>query len=150
MRKDQKRDLETEFLIRAALFGDMKPTQAMAAQQEDPFITLPNGDQVVCLAQGGECRFNSKFYTPGMGDTKSWTVPQVDHTCPNRCGYKMVICRHEQTEGDECPGYINYYPQYDKYGLSPYCRRGLTSENKKQINCTMWPSTQYFNDDKSW
>jgi len=29
-----------------------------------------NGEKIVCLAQGGECRYNSKFYTPGLNDEK--------------------------------------------------------------------------------
>ena len=28
-------------------------------------------DGKICTAQGGECRFNSRYYTPGMRDAKS-------------------------------------------------------------------------------
>lgn len=52
--------------------------------------TRPNNagthkDGAICTAQGGECRYNPKFYTPGMRDQKSWTVPIADDSCPERC-----------------------------------------------------------------
>lgn len=40
-----------------------------------------------CTAQPGECRFNSRYYTPGMGDAKSWSDPCADESCPERCPY---------------------------------------------------------------
>ena len=44
-------------------------------------------DGQICTAQGGECRFNSKYYTTGMRDAKSWSMPCADESCPARCGY---------------------------------------------------------------
>jgi hypothetical protein len=44
-------------------------------------------DGKVCTAQPGECRFNFKYYTLGMGDAKAWSDPCADDTCPDRCPY---------------------------------------------------------------
>jgi hypothetical protein len=44
-------------------------------------------DGKICTAQPGECRHNRKFYTPGMGDAKSWSECCADETCPDHCGY---------------------------------------------------------------
>lgn len=84
------------------------------------FIEI-KGEKIVCVAQGGECRYNHKYYTPGMRDTKSWTTPIIDEDCPNRCGYKMIVC-DDHEEG--CKDNIEYYHQYNKFrGLfRKYCR----------------------------
>ena len=42
-------------------------------------------DGKVCVAQPGECRYNSRYYTLGMHDRKSWSDPCADDTCPDRC-----------------------------------------------------------------
>jgi hypothetical protein len=44
-------------------------------------------DGKICMARGGECRFNYKFYSVGMRDAKSWSLPTADDTCPERCPY---------------------------------------------------------------
>jgi len=44
-------------------------------------------DGQICKAQAGECRYNSRFYTPGMRDAKSWSMPCADDDCPLRCAY---------------------------------------------------------------
>lgn len=95
------------------------------------FIVI-NGEKLVCVAQGGECRYNHRFYTSGMNDTKGWTTPIIDETCPNRCGYKMIVCDdHDDgrdgkdgNDGHKCRDSIEYYPQYNKFrGLfKRYCR----------------------------
>lgn len=84
------------------------------------FIEI-NGQKLVCVAQGGECRYNYKYYSPGMRDAKSWGTPIVDDDCPDRCGYKMLVC---DEHGEKCEGSIEYYPHYNKFrGLfRKYCR----------------------------
>lgn len=84
------------------------------------FINV-DGQKLVCVAQGGECRYNHKYYTSGMGDAKSWTTPIIDNNCPDRCPYKMLVC---DNHGEKCEGSIEYYPQYNKFrGLfRKYCR----------------------------
>jgi len=84
------------------------------------FIEI-NGQKIVCLAQGGECRFNDSYYTPGMNDEKSWTTPIIDKQCPNRCPYKVLVCDDHE---EKCEGSMEYYPQYNKFrGLfNKYCR----------------------------
>jgi len=44
-------------------------------------------DGKICTAQAGECRFNSHYYSPGMRDAKSWSMPCADESCPDRCPY---------------------------------------------------------------
>lgn len=80
-----------------------------------------DGQKLVCVAQGGECRYNHKYYSPGMGDAKSWRTPIVDSDCPDRCCYKMLVC---DEHGEKCEGSIEYYPHYNKFrGLfRKYCR----------------------------
>lgn len=80
-----------------------------------------NGEKIVCIAQGGECRYNSRYYSPGLNDAKSWTTPIIDNTCPDRCCYKVLVCdNHEK----ECEGSIEYFPQYNKFRgqFRKYCR----------------------------
>ena len=44
-------------------------------------------DGKLCTAQSGECRYNPKYYSPGMRDAKSWSSPCADDTCSDKCGY---------------------------------------------------------------
>lgn len=44
-------------------------------------------DGKICTAQAGECRNNSKYYSLGMGDAKSWSMPCADNSCPKQCPY---------------------------------------------------------------
>ena len=44
-------------------------------------------DGKVCDAKPGECRFNNKYYSPGMRDEKSWSMPSSDETCNINCGF---------------------------------------------------------------
>ena len=44
-------------------------------------------DGKICMAKGGECRFNSRYYTLGMGDAKSWSMPCADDSCSTQCPY---------------------------------------------------------------
>src|SRR3989338_1143613 len=70
-----------------------------------------NGEKIVCLAQGGECRHNPEYYSPRLEDRKSWTTPIIDETCPNECWYKMLVCDNHPKD---CPTSRTYYPQYNK------------------------------------
>lgn len=102
------------------------------------FIEI-NGQKIVCLAQGGECRYNYKYYSPGMGDAKSWRTPIIDEDCPNQCCYKSLVCDgHEE----RCEGSIEYYPEYNKFRgfFKKYCRNfdkfgikdGMRGDRKKK------------------
>jgi hypothetical protein len=44
-------------------------------------------DGKICTAQPGECRYNSRYYSMGMRDAKSWSDPCADDTCDSRCPY---------------------------------------------------------------
>ncbi len=90
------------------------------AEKEHCFIEI-NGQKVVCIAQGGECRYIHKYYSPGMQDTKSWTTPIIDADCPDRCNYKVLVC---DNHGENCEGSIEYYPMYNKFNgrFKKYCR----------------------------
>jgi len=105
------------------LFGGSKAgfnTNLGETEVEEPFIVI-KGQKLVCVAQGGECRYNHRYYTMGMGDAKSWRTPIIDDDCPDRCCYKALVC---DGHGEKCEGSIEYYPHYNKFrGLfRKYCR----------------------------
>lgn len=89
-------------------------------EKRDCFIEV-NGEKIVCMAQGGECRYNYKYYSPGLNDRKSWTTPVVDNDCPDKCCYKVLVCDNHD---EKCEGSITYYPQYNKFRgqFQRYCR----------------------------
>jgi hypothetical protein len=89
-------------------------------EKEDCFIEI-NGEKIVCIAQGGECRYNHRFYSPGLNDRKSWTTPVVDEDCPDRCCYKVLVCDNHDAK---CEGSVTYYPHYNKFRgqFVRYCR----------------------------
>jgi hypothetical protein len=55
-------------------------------------------DGKICTAQAGECRFNHRYYSLGMRDAKSWSMPCADETCPDRCPYLRGDERYLGTE----------------------------------------------------
>ena len=57
------------------------------AMANGPANTGDRADGKICTAQGGECRSNSKYYSPGMRGAHSWSMPHADNTCPERCPY---------------------------------------------------------------
>lgn len=87
------------------------------AKNRPHFIEV-NGEKVVCLAQGGECRFNKKYYDlwgGGLNSAKSWVTPVIDETCPDECRWgKYLVCEGHPTE-PECPQKRRFYPRYNKY-----------------------------------
>lgn len=80
-----------------------------------------NGQKIVCLAQGGECRYNHNYYSPGLSDKKSWTTPIIDESCRDECPYKVLVC---DDHDEKCEHSIIYYPQYNKFcgQFKRYCR----------------------------
>ena len=89
--------------------------------ERQSFIEI-NGEKVVCLAKGGECRHNRNYYSPGLRDETSWTTPIIDSSCPNKCGYKKLVC--DDHEEGECESSIAYYPEHNKFQgeFERYCR----------------------------
>lgn len=59
----------------------------MGALANGPSNCGSRSDGKICTAQGGECRYNYNYYSPGMRDAKSWQMPSADESCPARCGY---------------------------------------------------------------
>jgi hypothetical protein len=100
-----------------------------ATQKRPCFIEI-SGEKIVCVAQGGECRYNYKFYSPGLNDRKSWTTPIIDEDCPDRCCYKVIVCDNHD---EKCEGSVTYYPQYNKFRgqFKRYCRNFDKYVNKK-------------------
>ncbi len=90
------------------------------ANKRPCFIEV-NGEKIVCIAQGGECRYNHNYYSPGLNDRKSWTTPIVEKSCPDACCYKVIVC---DDHDEKCEGSIRYYPEYNKFRgqFSKYCR----------------------------
>lgn len=124
MDEDAKKDAEifAEILSTMTIFGG--PQVGFNTNPETktrPCFIEIKGQKMVCLAQGGECRYNYNYYSSGMRDAKSWTTPIIEEDCPNRCCYKVLVC---DDHPDKCEGSITYYPYYNKYrGLfKKYCR----------------------------
>ena len=67
--------------------GLFNATVLFGAMANGPANSGNRKDGQICTAQGGECRFNARYYSLGMRDTKSWSMPHADETCPQRCPY---------------------------------------------------------------
>jgi hypothetical protein len=79
--------MEGDVLFAATeLFGSMQIRQSNSGTRKDGAI---------CTAQGGECHHNSNYYTMGMRDAKSWTVPIADDSCPIKCGFLSMPKKEE-------------------------------------------------------
>lgn len=57
-------------------------------------------DGKICVAQAGECRYNHRYYSPGMRDSKSWSMPCADDSCSDRCGYLQDKARNMGTQDE--------------------------------------------------
>jgi hypothetical protein len=101
-------------------------------EKRDCFIEV-DGEKIVCIAQGGECRYNYKYCSPGLNDIKSWTTPIADKDCPDQCCFKVLVCDNHD---EKCEGSVTYYPQYNKFrGLfKRYCRNLDKFVNNKVNN----------------
>lgn len=104
---------EDSLLMQMTLFGGHRIgyTTNPETKNHSGFIEK-NGEKLVCLAQGGECRYNQKF--------KDWKTPIIDETCPNICCFKNLVCDSHR----DCEGSITYKPQYNKFRgqFARYCR----------------------------
>jgi len=56
-----------------------------AACNTRPSYASERKDKKFCCAKPGECRCNDDFYTPGLGDAKSWKLPIANERCPASC-----------------------------------------------------------------
>ena len=82
------------------LFTLIGLTRAIAA---GPSNAGTRRDGKVCTAQAGECRFNHRYYSLGMRDAKSWSIPSADNTCSGRCPYLQespTLVEPEETRRD--------------------------------------------------
>ncbi|MCK4665887.1 hypothetical protein KAU33_04015 [Candidatus Dependentiae bacterium] len=88
------------------------------------FIEI-NGEKVVCLAQGGECRQHGQFYfSGGLNNPDSWKTPIISRGCEDRCPYKYLVCNgHDHAHDDGVDVFIPY-PQYNKFcgEFERYCK----------------------------
>lgn len=89
--------------------------------EKEPCFIEVDGQKIVCLAQGGECRYNHNYFSLSMSDNKSWLTPIIDESCPDICLYKVLVC---DDHDEKCEGSITYYPQYNKFcgQFKRYCR----------------------------
>lgn len=135
--KNQGMDFEAQILasiiLKGALLGRPEVgfmTNSNAKNQ--PHFIIVNGEKVVCLAKGGECRFNGTYYDccGGLNSAKSWVTPIINHTCPNECPSKYLICKGHSAI-PECKGKMHFYPQYNKYPeFDCYCRNFILIKKK--------------------
>ena len=88
------------------------------------FIEI-NGEKVVCLAQGGECRVPGEFYCAGgLNNPDSWKTPIISHTCPNTCSDKWLVCEgHDHKPGENVHEFI-INPYRNKFAgqFSRFCK----------------------------
>lgn len=66
-------------------------TNLFGAMNTRPSNSGDRIDKKVCNAKPGECRHNHKFYSLGMRDEKSWSLPIADETCDIKCSYLISI-----------------------------------------------------------
>lgn len=123
--KNYKRNDERDvglLMNKMVLFGGPKVGFITNPKTEkEPCFIYVCGQKIVCLAQAGECRDNHNYYSPGMGDRKSWTTPIIAECCPDKCSYKVLVC---DDHDEKCEGSTTYYPQYNKFNgtFKRYCR----------------------------
>lgn len=119
---DDKNKDSANIMARIVLFGGPQAGfNTNPETRERPCFIEVDGQKLVCLAQGGECRYNYKYYSPGLNDAKSWTTPIIDEDCPDQCCYKSLVCDDHE---EKCEGSIEYYPHYNKFRgqFRKYCR----------------------------
>ena len=56
-------------------------------------LTTKDGRTLCCLAQRGECRYNSRHYESCMRSERAWTLPQIEPRCDRRCGYRAEVAK---------------------------------------------------------
>lgn len=148
MVKDEGNDEKDVGLLmnKMVLFGgcDVGFSTNPKTEKEPCFIEVC-GQKIVCLAQGGECRSNYRYYSPGLNDRKSWATPIIDEDCPDTCHYKVLVCDNHD---EKCEGSIIYYPHYNKFRgqFKRYCRnfdnyingKRKKEKRKKEIKKRKW------------
>lgn len=123
---------DADIMMELVLFGNPEAgfLTNPETQAKQGFIEV-NGEKVVCLAKGGECRHSPKYYGTGMGDPNFWKTPIIEESCPNRCPYKVLVCdNHERG----CEGSFTRYPEHNKFRgqFSRYCKEFSRLEMPKQ------------------
>jgi len=107
------------------LYGGQKVGMMTNPDRADrPNFVQTNGEKIVCLAQGGECRQYGEFYTPGMNDAGSWKTPIISHKCEDRCPYKYLVCDgHDHAPEEDVDIFIPFL-QYNKFRgqYKTYCK----------------------------
>jgi hypothetical protein len=125
-------DEDAKLISNTILFGnDSRAGFLTNPKTKDiPSFIEVNGEKIVCLAKGGECRYNSRYYGRGLNSIEGWTTPIIDKDCPDRCAYKVLVCDNHPK--GECESSITYYPQYNKFRgeFKSYCKEFSKLENK--------------------
>lgn len=80
-------------------------------------LETKDGKTLVCLAQRGECRYNSRHYESGMSSEREWSLPQIEPNCDRRCPDRQEVA---DTKVDT--EYTTRVRQWDPYGYSHYKR----------------------------
>ena len=120
--RDREQAREMELLV---LYGGPEVGMMTNPDRENrPNFIEVNGEKVVCRAQGGECRYQSEFYSPGLRTPESWRTPVIRYSCPDDCPYKCLVCDdHNHSPGEDIDVFIPY-PHYNKFQgqFTRYCR----------------------------
>ena len=89
-------------------------------------LTTKDGRTLCCLAQRGECRYNSRHYGSGHNSDAFWSLPQVEPRCDRRC--------RDRVEGADPKIDTNYRsvePRWDPYGFTYYQRPSDACQYRK-------------------
>lgn len=113
-----------DLISNAVLFGGFDAGMSTNPDTKTrPHFIIVDGEKLVCLAKGGECRERDEFYTMGMRDSKSWKTPIIAKECSDRCPYKYSVCEgHDHSEDDVFV--FTPYPEYNKFRgeFVTYCK----------------------------
>ena len=92
----------SDLMCEMVLTGGYKVGISTNPKREDrPNFIEINGEKVVCLAQGGECRQPGEFYSlMGLNDPRSWETPIISLKCTNECPNKWIVCEGHDHSND--------------------------------------------------
>ena len=118
--REQAREMESLVLYGGHEIGMMTNPD----REHQPNFIVINDEKVVCRAQGGECRHQSEFYSPGLRTPESWRTPVISYSCPDSCPYKCLVCDEHDHNPDEDVDVFIPFPQYNKFQgqFTRYCR----------------------------
>lgn len=116
---------DSYMMSKMVLIGGYEVGMSTNPKRKDrPNFIVINGEKVVCLAQGGECRQPGEFYSlMGLNDPKSWETPIISLNCTNECPNKWIVCEgHDHGNDDVHVFIINPYRNKFSGQFTRFCK----------------------------